>query len=239
MNEDPAAATPHPAPTALAPRWPIYLGVSITSGASAAFSLLAAVLSINAVVIYVSIFTSVACFALALALVFHRRNGLAFVMSLATVPIFFGVTILYMTTTPFRMELVQQASAINRFVVDSIKNPQAALDQAIRDGAIRRATADDVKAFGDAYLEKKYTSQKLPVPETEDALAVSSVDIGRAYVVLAPFTYPSGLINEYRVVFFVPRGVPEPTGDMGHSALYDFASLTVMCKAARTGGIFC
>lgn len=239
MNEDPAAATSHPAPATPAPRWPIYLGVSITSGASAAFSLLAAALSINAVVIYVSIFTSIACFALALALAFHRRNGLAFVMSLGTVPIFFGVTILYMTTTPLRMEWVQQASAINRSVVDSIKNPQAALDQAIRDGAIRRATADDVKAFRYAYLEKKYTSQKLAVPETEDALSVSSVDLGRAYVVLADFTYPSGLINEYRVVFFVPRGVPEPTGDMGHSALYDFASLRVWCTAARTGGISC
>lgn len=220
-------------------RWPIYLGVSITSGASAAFSLLAAAFSINAAVIYVSIFTSVACFALALVLVFHRRNGFAFLASLATVPVFLGLTALHQTTTSFRQESVQKAVEIKRLVVDTIKSPQPALDEAIQDGALRKATAEDVKAFRDAYLEKKYTSKNLPVPATDDALAVGGVDLTQAYVVMRAFTYPAGLVNEYRAVFFVPKGVPQPRGDIGHSATYDFETLTVGCTVARTGGISC
>ena len=130
-------------------------------------------------------------------------------------------------------------SEISRRVVAKIKDPQPALEKAIREGFIRRATAEDVRAFGDAYIEKKYVSKNLPVPVTEDALAVAQVDISRAYVVLKKFTYPSGLVNEYRVVFFSPRGIAEPNGEIGHSALYDFETLTVMCTMARTGHESC
>ena len=123
--------------------------------------------------------------------------------------------------------------------VKKVADSQIALDEAVRMGVIRRATAEDVNAFRNAYIEKKYTSKNLPVPAKENALSVTSVNISRAYVVLKKFTYPSGMINENRVVFFLPKGVSEPSGAISHSAIYVFETLTVGCTAARTGGIDC
>jgi hypothetical protein len=122
---------------------------------------------------------------------------------------------------------------------ENSSGPQAALDEAVRRGIVRKATADDVRAFRDAYVEKRYTSKNLPVPGKEDALSVTKVDISRAYVVLGKFAYPPGMVGENRVVFFIPKGVPEPSGEWGHSAFYDFETLTVGCTAARTGGFGC
>ncbi len=123
--------------------------------------------------------------------------------------------------------------------IKTITGPQLALDEAVRKGVIRKATPEDVKAFRDAYIEKKYTRKNLPVPSTENALSVSKIDLSRAYVVLKKFTYPSGMINENRVVFIIPKGVSEPSGEFGHSAIYDFETLTVGCTLARTGRIDC
>ena len=120
-----------------------------------------------------------------------------------------------------------------------VSDSQIALDEAVRNRIIRKATDEDKKAFFDAYIENKYARKNIPVPPKENALSVINVDISRAYVVLQKFSYPSGMINENRVVFFTPKGVQEPSGEIGHSATYDFATLTVRCSAARTGRIGC
>ena len=130
-------------------------------------------------------------------------------------------------------------TAAAKSAVKSAASSQTALDEAVRMGVLRKATVADVNAFRDAYVEKKYTSKNLPVPAKEDALSVTKVDVSRAYVVLKQFAYPSGMVNENRVVFFIPKGVSAPSGAMGHSASYDFETLTVSCTAARTGGIGC
>ena len=44
----------------------------------------------------------------------------------------------------------------------------------------------------------------------------------RAYVVLDTFTYPVGLYGRHAVTFFIPKGVPRPSGNPGHSVIYDF-----------------
>lgn len=220
-------------------RWPAYLGVTITSGASAYVSFFMAVFSINETVISLSILFSVVCLISALILVFHRRIGLAFLLSLAIAPLFFCLAVLYFETRPLQIEVGKRVAEMSRFVAAKIRDPQPALDRAIQKGSIRRATDEDVRAFRDAYIERKYVRKNLPVPATEDALSVTKVDLSRAYVVLKKFTYPSGLVNEYKVVFFIPVGVPEPSGDIGHSAFYDFGTLTIGCSLARTGGISC
>jgi hypothetical protein len=54
-----------------------------------------------------------------------------------------------------------------------------------------------------------------------------------AYVVLGPFRLPEGLYGAHSATFFVPKGVPRPTGNLGHSVLYDFNTLTcagVLCE---------
>lgn len=121
----------------------------------------------------------------------------------------------------------------------AISDSQIALDEAVRNRIIRKATDEDKKAFFDAYIENKYTRKNIQVPANENALSVTNIDISRAYVVLKKFTYPSGMINENRVVFFIPKGVPEPGGEIGHSATYDFETLTVECTLARAGRISC
>jgi hypothetical protein len=54
----------------------------------------------------------------------------------------------------------------------------------------------------------------------------------RAYVVLKAYTLPAGLYGANSATFFVPRGVPRPTGERGHSTIYDFNTMGcagVMC----------
>lgn len=48
-----------------------------------------------------------------------------------------------------------------------------------------------------------------------------------AYVVLKKFIYPSGLFGEASSTFFIPKGVPKPTGNPGHSNIYDFNDLKI------------
>jgi hypothetical protein len=130
--------------------------------------------------------------------------------------------------------VVKSNDLVSARVIAEIKDPQPALDKAIRDGTLRKATTEDVRRFREAYVDNKYTSKNLPVPVTEDALSVAETDLARAYVVLDKFTYPFGLLNEYRATFFIPIGVPEPDGDIGHSAFYDFGTLTLGCTGARS-----
>lgn len=228
--------------TALSPhesRWPTYLALTLVTGASAFLSLLLSAFSISKEVIQISIWTSIVCFVFELTLVSKNKAVFAFLLSLAITPITIGLVVLYFNTESIRADVVRGSVQLGRSIVAKFVDPQPALDQAIQAGSIRKATADDIKAFRDAYLEKKYVRNGLQVPENEAALSVTSVNVSRAYVVLKKFTYPSGLVNEYRVVFFVPVGVPNPSGDFGHSAVYDFATLTVGCSLARTGRISC
>lgn len=46
------------------------------------------------------------------------------------------------------------------------------------------------------------------------------------YVVLKPFELPGGSHGAHSATFFVPKGVARPTGDPGHSVIYDFNTMT-------------
>lgn len=239
MKNTPSTPSQNVALTSHIPRWPIYIAITATSAVSSYIAQLAAAFSANATVFLLSILISIICFAFALKLVFQRRSGIAFLLSLSIAPIFFSLAVLFSKIRPFQIEMMQNVTELTRSIVAEIKNPRPALERAIQEGYIRKATEEDVRAFRDAYIEKNYVSKNLHVPDSEDALSVTKVNIAHAYVVLKKFTYPSGLVNEYRVVFFIPTGVPEPSGEIGHSALYDFRTLTVRCTFARTGGISC
>jgi hypothetical protein len=86
---------------------------------------------------------------------------------------------------------------------------QTGIDSAVAKGLLRPATPADA----DAWVEVATASTPRP-------------GLQRAYVVLAPFTYPSGLFGANSVTFFILRGVPRPSGNPGDSAVYDFNSLT-------------
>lgn len=113
---------------------------------------------------------------------------------------------------------------------------QAGLDQATHRGILRRATLKDATRWIKA-LKKKYAIQNRPAPNIPP-------DLDNAYVVLKKFTYPPGLYGGHSATFYIPVGVPRPTGDFGHSRIYDLNSISLDCrgdspcgKAIQSGAI--
>lgn len=84
---------------------------------------------------------------------------------------------------------------------------EAALEEALLKGVIRKATEADAKAWLEA-------QQKL-APEQNSYLPSIGSGYPDAYVVLSDFTYPEGVHGKR---FFVPEGVPLPKGNPTQSS---------------------
>lgn len=98
------------------------------------------------------------------------------------------------------------------------------LDAAVRKGILRVATVRDAQAWADA-LAKQVPPPDLPPVAGGKAKAPASAFYG-GYVVLKPFTVPAGLYGAHSTSFYVPKGVPAPTGNLGHSTVYDHNHLS-------------
>lgn len=98
----------------------------------------------------------------------------------------------------------------------AVLSGQAAIDSAVAKGLLRPATPADA----DAWVVLGRANTPKPV-------------LYKAYVVLAPFSYPSGLVGDDSVTFFVLRGGPRPSGNPGQSVVYDFNWMT--CSGPRCG----
>lgn len=101
---------------------------------------------------------------------------------------------------------------------------QAGLDSAVEKGVLRLATA----AEGDAWVAAvKASTGPADVPPVagQGTPGPARPRLHKAYVVLGAFTYPSGLFGANSATFFIARGVPRPSGNPGHSSVYDFNSL--------------
>ncbi|MCX7166040.1 MAG: DUF2339 domain-containing protein [Rhodocyclales bacterium] len=100
---------------------------------------------------------------------------------------------------------------------------KAALEEAVFKGLLRKATAADAEAWSSALIQTlaQPAARKAdpPKPEMRDA-----------YVVLAEYTYPAGLFGAQSATFLIPKGVPQPQGNPGHSTVYDFNRM-LRCKA--------
>lgn len=101
----------------------------------------------------------------------------------------------------------------------------AGLEQAVRMGNLREASQRDA----DAWIAAQSTRPR-DVPTIVGA-SPRSMDLYNAYVVIRPFRLPAGLYGAHSATFFVPKGVARPTGELGHSTLYDFN--TVSCAGTR------
>jgi hypothetical protein len=101
---------------------------------------------------------------------------------------------------------------------------RAGLEDALRAGVLRRATPADAQAWVDE-VKKRRPRADVPPIAGEGEREPRRPHIEHAYVVLGPFTYPSGLYREI-AAFFIPKGVPKPKGNPGHSNVYDFEALT-------------
>lgn len=108
----------------------------------------------------------------------------------------------------------------------------AGLEQAVRDGFLREADVSD----GAAWVAAQRAQPRAPVdaPPIAGGTPLQRMpSMFHAYVVLKTYTLPAGLYGANSATFFVPRGVPRPAGDLGHSTLYDFN--TVSCAGVRCG----
>jgi uncharacterized protein len=103
------------------------------------------------------------------------------------------------------------------------------LQDAVKRGLIRPATAQDAEDWVRA-VAAATPKPDIPTVAGQAGPAVPRPTLFRAFVVLRPFTFPAGLYGADLATFFVPPGVPKPTGNPGHSAVYDFNSLS--CSGA-------
>lgn len=106
------------------------------------------------------------------------------------------------------------------------------LKHAVEQGYLRRATPADGEAWVDALASAN------PAPDVPPVAGIGlpkppKPSISDAFVVLKPFTYPAGLYGGHSATFFIPVGIPVPSGDPGHSAVYDFN--TLRCLGALCG----
>lgn len=215
------------------PHWVVYLAIALVSGAMGLFSFFLAIFSVNEFVVAVSIGTSVVIFFMSLALVSFGKVTTAFVISVGNV--FFFLCLL------FALNLAK--SVFDEFgrAISKIDNPfgaDAALDRGVRDGVLRKASQDDLSAWRDVYLANKYTSKGLALNPHDDAM-IGAIDLTKAYWVVGKFVLPWGKGGTNRSVFFVPKNVPYPVGELGMSAIYDFETLLVTCAGARTQAFSC
>jgi len=95
------------------------------------------------------------------------------------------------------------------------------LEDAEKKGLLRKATPADAEAWAEAVARN---TPRRDVPPVAGEKPKPRVGLYNAYVVLKPFTFPSGLYGGHSATFFIPQGVARPSGNPGHSSVYDFNS---------------
>jgi len=91
------------------------------------------------------------------------------------------------------------------------------LEKLEAEGAIRKATSQDAEAWLAAW-KAAHPGRRFAAPDKE---LLNHVNLWMAYVVQKPFRYPTGLFGGDQAAFFVPKGAARPTGELGHSVIYD------------------
>ena len=92
------------------------------------------------------------------------------------------------------------------------------LDKAVSEGLIRKAINSDAEHWVDEYA-KTLSYEDIPPVEGLGRPKPKKPDISDAYVIIKPFTYPAGLYGGHSVTFFIPKGVPTPKVNSGHSTV--------------------
>jgi hypothetical protein len=108
----------------------------------------------------------------------------------------------------------------------------AGLEDAVRTGALRRATQADAQAWSDA-VAANTPNRDVPPIAGVGVPKPRTPSMHNGYVVLREFTFPAGLYGGNSATFLIAKGVPRPKGNPGHSAVYDFNTLD--CQGAICG----
>lgn len=116
----------------------------------------------------------------------------------------------------------------------------AGLEEGVRKGLLRPLTSADIRMVQQHYLDnapKGPTGLKGDIPPLAGAPAdapppdiAPKISKHRAYVVLKPMVFPAGLYGGNLATFVVPAGTPAPTGNPGHSTVYDLNMPVSACQ---------
>lgn len=108
---------------------------------------------------------------------------------------------------------------------------QAGLRDAVAKGLLREARTSDEQQWQTAYD----AANKQDIPPVSGAVVHRSDNdrLHNGYVVLKAMRLPAGLYGANSATFIVPKGVPRPTGDPGHSQILDYNTMT--CAGAVCG----
>jgi hypothetical protein len=102
---------------------------------------------------------------------------------------------------------------------------QLGLDNAVKMGLLRKATNYDAEKWVNAQA-KTLSYEDIPPVAGKGLPKPNKPKLYNAYVIIKPFTFPSGLYGAHSATFFIPKGVPIPKGDLGHSTIFDFNTLS-------------
>lgn len=111
----------------------------------------------------------------------------------------------------------------------------AGLENAVRLGLLRKATEADAEAWANAVMQNSPQPDIPPVAGSGIPKPPRPI-MHNAYVVLKSFTYPAGLYGGHSATFMIPKGIPRPSGNPGHSAVYDFNTLNCKGPLCRGNG---
>lgn len=100
----------------------------------------------------------------------------------------------------------------------------AGLEDSVRKGLLRKATAADADAWADTVIQNS-PQRDIPPVAGKGIPKPPRPPIYNAYVVLKSFTYPAGLYGGNSATFIIPKGISRPSGNPVHSAVYDFNTL--------------
>lgn len=109
---------------------------------------------------------------------------------------------------------------------------EAGLEEAVAKGILRRSTQEDHNRWVEQMAIKE-TDRDIPPIAGQGRPKPRAPRVFNAFVILKPFTFPSGLYGGHSATFFIEKGGPLPLGDKGHCTIYDFNTMTCngpMCE---------
>lgn len=126
-------------------------------------------------------------------------------------------------------------TAVESFrIPDALLAGKAGLAWSVRNGLLRMATDSDVQAVRKHYQKLAANGNRAgkvdipPIagqaPGAGPAVQIPNLYLGNTFVVLTPYTFPAGLYGGHSASFIVPKGVPAPSGDLGHSMVINLNS---------------
>lgn len=110
---------------------------------------------------------------------------------------------------------------------------KAGLDEAVRQGVLRYATEDDINAWLEYNDKSNNNTISIEDDKTRRSFIGADLSRGRVYVILKPFQVPAGLYGSNSATFILQADVPYPTGNLGHSKLFqmgDGACIGLSCR---------